>query len=269
MNSKKDISLSAALLLLALIALTVIGLSNFTFLKDNWRYIANVFVQEKIFILAVLGVSLFNFIFIFGYIERAISHKKQGSRLRSIKGEDKSVKFTKSFLIAAPLYISIWYFVLNLEVASHMNTFEKLFSFNVLKGLSLGIHINNFLLIAVFLGVITRLYQSIGQQSFWENYLPRMEKPTNGIVLGSVGEEISFDKVIKAKWLSVNKKALNGNILVTGSIGSGKTQGTILSYLKQVIGNFETRPSILVLDPKGTFIPEFLKIAKEYELEMA
>ena len=139
----------------------------------------------------------------------------------------------------------------------------------MLGGISLGIHVNNFLLITVFLGAIARLYQSICKQSLWENYLPRMEKPIDGVVLGSVGEEISFDKEIKAKWLSVNKKALNGNILVTGSIGSGKTQGTILSYLKQVIGNFETRPSILVLDPKGTFIPEFLKIAKEYELEMA
>lgn len=69
------------------------------------------------------------------------------------------------------------------------------------------------------------------------------------------------------QWLALNKDALNGNILVTGSIGSGKSQGTILPYLDQILSNFEITPSLLAIDPKNTFIPKAIEIIKRHGLE--
>ena len=71
----------------------------------------------------------------------------------------------------------------------------------------------------------------------------------------------------RPQWVTMNKNALCGNILVTGSIGSGKTQGTILPYLDQITSNFEVTPSILIIDPKRSFIPKAKKILNKNGLE--
>lgn len=84
----------------------------------------------------------------------------------------------------------------------------------------------------------------------------------NTVVLGSVDEE-SDDG---AKWVVMNHRALTGNILITGSIGSGKTQGAILCYFDQLLANFLPRPAILALDPKSTFIQKAIGIIGKYGL---
>ncbi len=69
--------------------------------------------------------------------------------------------------------------------------------------------------------------------------------------------------MLKSEWVIQNQRALNGNILVTGSIGSGKTQGTILPYFDQILANFRPEPAVLAIDPKGTFVEKALKIVEE------
>jgi hypothetical protein len=69
--------------------------------------------------------------------------------------------------------------------------------------------------------------------------------------------------VNKSEWIIQSQKALNGNILITGSIGSGKTQGTILPYFDQILSNFTPEPSVLAIDPKGTFVEKALKIIEK------
>lgn len=86
-------------------------------------------------------------------------------------------------------------------------------------------------------------------------------KVANGVVLGadeSDGESPT--------WVAVGRKALNGNVLVTGSIGSGKTQGTILPYFDQILANFTPSPTVLLIDPKGTFAAHALAIAERHGL---
>ena len=109
---------------------------------------------------------------------------------------------------------------------------------------------------------------AMGRFSWWKLLrrhfrpgLPEMPCPPNGIVLGSTGDD---DRNGKPKWITLNRRALNGNILITGSIGGGKTQGTILPFLDQILTNFKVRPAILAIDPKGTFIPEALRIIEKH-----
>lgn len=112
--------------------------------------------------------------------------------------------------------------------------------------------------------IIGRLLSWKGFKGKYFRNLPEFPNPQNGIVLGSIADE---DADTKPEWAVMNRRALNGNILITGSIGSGKTQGTILNYCDQVLKNFSPRPSLLAIDPKGTFIPEILKMIQKRGLE--
>ncbi len=67
-------------------------------------------------------------------------------------------------------------------------------------------------------------------------------------------------------WFVANRRALNGNVLITGSIGSGKSQGAILPYFEQLVSNFDPFPAILCIDPKRTFIEEARRIIARHGL---
>lgn len=112
-------------------------------------------------------------------------------------------------------------------------------------------------------GCLSRLYWNV-TGGLRMRHLPRWPKGMNQVTLGSLNDETRNQP---SSWLNLGTKALNGNILITGSIGSGKTQGTILNYCDQLLSRFEPRPSLLAIDPKGTFIPEVLKMVRKYRLE--
>ncbi len=93
--------------------------------------------------------------------------------------------------------------------------------------------------------------------------LPDFPQIKNEIVLGSLDEG---DKEKTPLWTSQNLRALNGNILFTGSIGTGKSQGGILPCFEQMLKNFDPQPSILAIDPKGTFVAEAKNIVQQQGL---
>ncbi len=83
----------------------------------------------------------------------------------------------------------------------------------------------------------------------------------------AIGAAVSDGGTPVEEWVVLGKKALCGNILITGSIGSGKTQGTILPYFDQLLSNQKPSPAVLAIDPKGTFIKEALEIAERHKLK--
>ncbi len=68
-------------------------------------------------------------------------------------------------------------------------------------------------------------------------------------------------------WAVIGFAGLFGNIITTGSLGSGKTAGTILTYIQQIIRNFVIRPFILFIDPKNSFTQKMLKVLEQENLE--
>lgn len=95
------------------------------------------------------------------------------------------------------------------------------------------------------------------------NKLPPMPHSENEIVIGA--DENNEDP--KKMWVTMNLRGLTGNILVTGSIGSGKTSAAILSLMDQFIRNFSPRPAMLIIDPKTTFIEKALQILDQKGLK--
>ena len=264
---KDDISPLTATSLSVFILLIFFGLNHYDFIMFNWPYLKEAFEATRTFLLITIGSLTINIFLVTLILERLLGYKKQGSRLRSLRKEKINGKIV--FLkILFCFFIAIFFWEqINLYTTQNISVYGELFSQTILKYLNglfsgsllLSLIICFFCLLSVLLSVRSffKLDKSLTKKSRFKNHL----------TLGSVGEESNtFDKKNHAKWLSIPKKALNGNILVTGSIGSGKTQGTILNFVDQLFSQFPQKPSALVLDPKGGFIGETVKILKKNNL---
>ena len=92
--------------------------------------------------------------------------------------------------------------------------------------------------------------------------LPRIDAIQDGVILGAIHEEPSSTMASEthvAKWVYQGLRGLTGNLFLSGSIGSGKSQ-ILLRLLQQILAFFSVRPSLLAIDPKRTFVSELRKI---------
>lgn len=265
---KNDFSLGTALILLAVIFGAFLCLKNYETIIANWEAIIRTAELDQNFLLILISSLLANIFVISLVADRALGYKKQGSRLRSIKKD----KEPKSSIILKSLISILIGFILIDTIKSYAILNSKSIQLLLNKELYLGL-LAVFTYSLCFLSTVTS-YSLIAFFSKASGVfdigarLPRISTKKNHLTLGSIGEEINeIDKVKRPSWVKIPKKALNGNILVTGSIGTGKTQGTIIAYVKQIFKQFDTQPSALVLDPKGSFIPEVVNILYLNKLE--
>ncbi|MGK5084523.1 type IV secretion system DNA-binding domain-containing protein [Bdellovibrionota bacterium FG-1] len=101
--------------------------------------------------------------------------------------------------------------------------------------------------------------------------LPRVTPIQDGIVLGAIHEALmggGFATTRKraTKWVYQGLRGLTGNLFLSGSIGSGKSQ-ILLRLLQQILANFPITPSLLAIDPKRTFVSELREIIKAQGME--
>lgn len=265
---KNDISLGTALILLAVIFGAFLCLKNYETIIENWEAIIRTVELDQNFLLILISSLLANIFVISLVTDRALGYKKQGSRLRSIKKD----KEPKSSIILKSVISIIIGFVLIDTIKSYAILNSKSIQLLLSKELYLGT-LAVFTYSLCFLSMVTSysllaLFSKVSGIFNVGARLPRISTKKNYLTLGSVGEDKNeIDKVKKPSWVKIPKKALNGNILVTGSIGTGKTQGTIIAYVKQIFKQLDTKPSALVLDPKGSFIPEVVNILYLNKLE--
>ena len=194
-------------------------------------------------------------------LERTIGYKKQGSRLRSLKRGHVPLKEIIGKLVTSGVVV---YFS-----SAGIREFAIQNSISISKLISAeyyGLLIDTFIYSTSILGSIAlygvlTLILKIKSLLNLSAGLPLKTTVKGHLTLGSVGEEKSnFEDAQNPKWVVIPQKALNGNILVTGSIGTGKTQGTILTYVDQLFKNFKQVPTALILDPKGSFIKNVVEI---------
>ncbi len=63
-------------------------------------------------------------------------------------------------------------------------------------------------------------------------------------------------------WPTISDAGLRGGIMVTGSVGSGKSVATLLPWFEQLI-EFDPFPSFFIGDPKCTFAEEIIKMVEK------
>ena len=265
---KNDISLGTALILLVVMLGAFLCLKNYETIMVNWEAIIKTVELDQTFLLILISSLLANIFVVSLVADRALGYKKQGSRLRSIKKD----KEPKSSIILKSVISIIIGFVLIDTIKTYAILNSKSIQLLLNKELYLGL-LDIFTYSLCLLSTVTSysllsLFSKVSGVFNVGARLPRISTKKNHLTLGSIGEEKNeIDKIKRPTWVKIPKKALNGNILVTGSIGTGKTQGTIIAYVKQIFRQFDTKPSALVLDPKGSFIPEVVNILYQNNLE--
>ena len=256
-----DISPTLALGILGLVAILFLGLKNYQYFSLNWKLVLSALEANRLFIVILATSVILNMLIITMILERTIGYKKQGSRLRSLKKGHVPLKeiFGKLMTSGAIVYFSSAG-IREFAIQSSISLKELISAeyYNLL--------INSFIYSTSILGSIAlygvlTLILKIKSFLNLSAGLPLKTTVKGHLTLGSVGEEKSnFEDAQNPKWVVIPQKALNGNILVTGSIGTGKTQGTILTYVDQLFKNFKQVPTALILDPKGSFINNVVEI---------
>ena len=202
---------------------------------------------------------------VYAYVLRPLSFRRQGSRLKQLTGERQrqlqQVVVTSSVVALMAIF---WAAILKLSwgIAEHFGwvgvesrVLQAVTIYNL--GLSAGA---GSVWLAGKVGTLLRRRASPPE-------LASQPEDANSVAIGTVARDASAEGARAGEdWLVLSKRALNGNILVTGSIGSGKTQGTILPYFDQLLRKQNPKPSVLAIDPKGTFINDALAIAEKHGL---
>ena len=212
--------------------------------------------NQMLFVLTLL-VLIFNLLWVHSFVTKYFLLRGQGQRLKHFGATHSSLSFKQILKIVAingvvsTGLIPLFFYLLNISYTDNIY-----FQFhNIIQGM-----ISAQLAFAIFaLSTSYRIAKqknSVDERGMARN-IPKPPKQRGSINLGTIGEDNSIfdDKHLKkAKWISLSKKALRGNLIIIGSIGSGKTAGAIIPYFKQILPNFPNA-SIFCIDPKGSFIP--------------
>ena len=87
------------------------------------------------------------------------------------------------------------------------------------------------------------------------------------LIVGLKHDKLSMKKVKNPEWITIDDKGLFQNILITGTIGTGKTASAMYPFAKQAMFyksyDPEMKPGMLILDVKGNFYQKVEEFAEE------
>lgn len=189
--------------------------------------------------------------------KRHIGLERQGSRLAMLEGRKREFRFGRSEGLALLIFGGAYLCAATVSKDAFNSEIIPLLAQSQLVWLAYGFSAN----IATFFGLISYIvFGAIGNLKFSfmdRHQLETPETTTGEIVLGTTPGEISHESQNENEsWVKLPSRGLNGGVFISGSVGSGKTQGTILRYLSQLVENPELAPAILAIDPKRTFLSE-------------
>ncbi len=194
-----------------------------------------------------------NFLWILGILTRRFGLTGQGARLRTLSQNAEGPKiFSRGMFWALCAGIA-----LGIAVALGFESIEGLESIPYSKWIVATFVFQPGVFLALIYSrfkiepLLAKIVRSMKPE------LPPWPENNNVFVLGSVNEESESSK----EWLTSEMPALNGGVLITGSIGCGKTQGAVLPYLEQALKRLDPAPSILAIDPKRMFVDKAKQIA--------
>ena len=260
LSKTQSIEAGAALVLLGVVLLLLVLPWNSlpTFYAGWARYLE----LHPDFSTAVMGAFFFNFTLIAALLSRSLAtHKK--TDLKELKASTQKpdrgigIDLVIALILGGAIFalLSFYYILKEIEAIPFLSSVsQKIWVERFIR--------SNFALSFSLLSfLMTRGIRSISLLKKLGRSVPKLPPLKNAIAIGTIGEESETDPI---RWVILGQKALNGNVLITGSIGSGKTQGTLLPFLDQILTNFKPLPSILAIDPKSRFIERALKMLKKH-----
>lgn len=242
-----------------------------------------------IFVCSFCIFSLIDYIYIYTYLDSKIFYSKNGSKLGKYINEEKEKYPLLSQMKINPENIS--------KIHSTINQGQFYFKVSILLGIFILMQISSILVFKNILFskfVIFNLgYKKLELVSSFGNYFTGLKyafyvsytifisiilnkiqshklldklfadkENKNGGVLPA--EAISIAKDYKGEAVSIPINGLYQNILITGSIGSGKTSSAIAKITDELIGKGY---SGLILDIKGNYVQTVERICRKYGRE--
>lgn len=87
------------------------------------------------------------------------------------------------------------------------------------------------------------------------------------LIIGLKHNKLSLKKVKHPRWITIDEKGMYQNLLISGTIGTGKTASAMYPLTKQILfyksKNKDLKPGMLVLDVKGNYYKQVLEFARE------
>lgn len=201
------------------------------------------------------------------FIKRSVKLERQGSKLAVLEGKSNSLHFGRgtafSILFTIGAYLATHTYISKV-VMSGFSGFNQLanryYTIEILSGnIAITFGVISYMIFKILAGIKFSLGDS--------HKLERPEVEVGELVLGTTPGNIERiqdgNKLETEEWVKVPSRGIHGGIFISGSVGSGKTQGTILRYLGQIVRSGLECPAILVVDPKRTFLGEAERIIRQ------
>ncbi len=182
--------------------------------------------------------------------------EKRGAKLEVLQGKQKKLKWgrqqTNLLVICLLSYVSS-----ALLIGHFIGKSLSFLPVSLTMALQHSSAINLSLALTVLSWIASSLFSKIRLKNKQNSELLPPPSQKGELILGTSPGHLSHNDTAKAneEWVTIPGRGVNTGIMVTGSIGSGKTEGAVLPFARQVFCHPQTKPpGGLFIDPKGTFI---------------
>ena len=251
-NEKDQIQLLILLVIFSFIIAYLIGDEIQQIAND---YISTFGVSTLTFLLISFSISL---LYLFGQFRKYGLKKAFGSRIGEIYQEGLIFVWPRTI----KEYTRSWFKSLAISVVLVPITifvFHRYLSLSPLR-LDMSVALGLIVVSCLHFLFATKAKKDLKNMSkkskTWKKKLPRRPIANKYLTICSVGERPnSWDQVktTSPKWFSMTKKSLLGNIVIFGTIGSGKTASVAINIFNQMMSIYENS-TIFIADKKGTFL---------------
>ena len=255
--AQNDVPLPLAALALLAVASAYLYLNYFRFEPAKLEAL-RIFAESNSSLLWVSFCAfMVNLAFVSIFLRRTLGLDRQGSKLEVLQGKRKRISFGKADIIAAACGTVAYLVSATVLTAKATHSLSYVIPIALAGRLSVALSLNlavlSYLVSRILLGILGHISFSLGGA----HKLDEPEAESGDLVLGTTSGELSHSATeTPEEWVKIPGRGVNGGIFISGSIGSGKTQGTILRYLRQLLAEAKGAPAILAIDPKGTFLKE-------------
>ncbi len=269
--AQNDVPLSLAFMALVGFGFVYLYLTHLRLHPEVLEYVLRQMeLNAEIFWISV-SCLMVNVAFVSIYLKRSIGLERQGSKLALLEGKRERLHFGRAEVMAAIIGAMTYVMTRKPMAEFIVPIVTKLITEVTTSWMVSTLSLN----IAFSMGLITRMaLQTIAKIRFSFTDSHKLELPVveaGELVLGTSPGSLSHSTIEASgkveEWVKIPSRGVSGGILISGSVGSGKTQGSILRYLPQLLRSKGGCPSMLIVDPKRTFLEEAEKIIRREGLE--
>ncbi len=263
-QAQNDVPLSIAVLALVGVGCAYFYLNYFRFEPAKLNLLVEFSVAHGTFLWVSLTGFVINLAFIGIFLNRSLGMERQGSKLQALQGKSSKLLLGHAEIVAGAAAMMTFFIERHVIQAEVAPIISQVFAGNVVRWFQFGFALNLGVCSYFLSRVVLRLFAGVRFNLRDAHRLTEPELENGDLVLGTTTGDLrhGVQDEEAEEWVKIPGRGVNGGIFISGSIGSGKTQGAILRYLRQLLFQNKGVPAILAIDPKGTFLRDAERLIK-------